>query len=130
VTCVPPYDVIIVLFVGDRDSIVALSTSMGFLTGSESDEMLEAHIRSALVVGEPFSSDGIRTLNFSPLLCAFMLAFVSSLQLCCIEHDSSPPRSGIDHVAAAPHASSCRGVYTSSQGPFFPIVASVYILLI
>jgi aarF domain-containing kinase len=40
----------------DRDTIAELSIKLGFLTGYESKVMLDAHIDSGLVVGEPFAS--------------------------------------------------------------------------
>jgi aarF domain-containing kinase len=40
----------------DRDTIQEVSIKLGFLTGHESKAMLNAHIESGLVVGEPFAS--------------------------------------------------------------------------
>jgi len=40
----------------DRDTINEVSLKLGFLTGMESPVMLEAHLESGLVVGEPFVS--------------------------------------------------------------------------
>lgn len=40
----------------DREGIRELSVKLGFLTGYESKVMLDAHIESGLVVGEPFTS--------------------------------------------------------------------------
>ena len=41
----------------DRATIEAVSLRVGFLTGHESKAMLNAHVESGLVVGEPFLSD-------------------------------------------------------------------------
>ena len=41
---------------GDGATIAAVSTRLGFLTGYESAAMLEAHVASGLIVGEPFTS--------------------------------------------------------------------------
>ena len=42
---------------GDRETIIASSIKMGFLTGYESDVMLDAHCDAIGVVGEPFATD-------------------------------------------------------------------------
>lgn len=39
---------------GDRETIIERSISLGFLTGREVKEMLDAHVNSVLVLGEPF----------------------------------------------------------------------------
>lgn len=41
----------------DRKTIETLSVKLGFLTGYESQVMLDAHVDSGLVVGEPFASN-------------------------------------------------------------------------
>jgi aarF domain-containing kinase len=43
---------------GDRETIREVSLRVGFLTGHESKAMLNAHIESGLVVGEPFTGAG------------------------------------------------------------------------
>lgn len=43
----------------DGPGIVDKSTSLGFLTGDESKLMLDAHVEAAIVVGTPFSSEGL-----------------------------------------------------------------------
>jgi aarF domain-containing kinase len=40
----------------DRDAIRDISVKLGFLTGLESPLMMQAHVESGLVVGEPFTS--------------------------------------------------------------------------
>ncbi|CAN1236481.1 Protein ABC transporter 1, mitochondrial [Linum grandiflorum] len=42
----------------DRDTVLEMSTSLGFLTGEESEEMLDAHVEAAFVVGMPFAKPG------------------------------------------------------------------------
>ena len=39
----------------DKDSLVAASTRLGFLTGHESPSMLDASVAAGLIVGEPFA---------------------------------------------------------------------------
>ena len=41
----------------DRQTIIDASTKMGFLTGYESEVMLNAHCDAIAIVGEPFSTD-------------------------------------------------------------------------
>lgn len=41
----------------DRKTIHDISVKLGFLTGLESQQMLDAHIASGLVVGEPFATE-------------------------------------------------------------------------
>mmetsp|Transcript_8898 Transcript_8898/g.13310 ORF Transcript_8898/g.13310 Transcript_8898/m.13310 type:complete len:227 (-) Transcript_8898:31-711(-) len=41
----------------DREKLAEVSQSLGFLTGQENEEMMNAHIDAGLVVGEPFYSD-------------------------------------------------------------------------
>ncbi|XP_010240829.1 PREDICTED: protein ABC transporter 1, mitochondrial [Nelumbo nucifera] len=42
----------------DRDVVIEMSRRLGFLTGMESEVMLEAHVQAAFVVGLPFSKPG------------------------------------------------------------------------
>jgi len=39
----------------DEDALLEASFRLGFLTGHESDGMMDAHLRAGLVVGEPFA---------------------------------------------------------------------------
>ena len=39
----------------DCDGVVEYSRRLGFITGDESREMLNAHVEAALIIGEPFS---------------------------------------------------------------------------
>ena len=40
----------------DRSAVVEYSRRLGFITGEESREMLNAHVAAALIIGEPFSA--------------------------------------------------------------------------
>ncbi|KAH7051225.1 ubiquinone biosynthesis protein-like protein coq-8 [Macrophomina phaseolina] len=48
----------------DRDSIRDLSVQLGYLTGSESAAMLNAHIDSVLTLAEPFKDDSPAVYDF------------------------------------------------------------------
>ncbi|CAO2649492.1 Nn.00g068770.m01.CDS01 [Neocucurbitaria sp. VM-36] len=62
---VEPYiKVLIAASKGDRDSIRDLSLELGYLTGSESPAMLNAHIDSVLTLAEPFSGSGPEVYDF------------------------------------------------------------------
>lgn len=39
----------------DREGVIEMSKRLGFLTGEESEVMLEAHVQAAFVVGLPFA---------------------------------------------------------------------------
>ena len=41
----------------DRDGLLQVSLEMGFLTGDESPDFLDAHVAAAFITGEPFASD-------------------------------------------------------------------------
>ena len=41
---------------GDRAAVVEHSRRLGFVTGDESREMMNAHVAAALIIGEPFSA--------------------------------------------------------------------------
>lgn len=47
---------------GDRRGVLDSSLKMGFLTGFETDEMMEAHTDAVMVLGEPFAN--IAPFNF------------------------------------------------------------------
>lgn len=62
---VAPYvEVLIAASKGDRNSIRDLSLQLGYLTGSESRAMLDAHIDSVLTLAEPFNSSGPAVYDF------------------------------------------------------------------
>lgn len=47
-------DVVAAAATGDRETIIAKSIKLGFLTGREVREMLDAHCKSVLLLGKPF----------------------------------------------------------------------------
>jgi aarF domain-containing kinase len=47
----------------DRDAVIQHSITLGFLTGDESREMINAHVEAAFIVGEPFASKGTRPIT-------------------------------------------------------------------
>ena len=55
----------------DRPAVIEYSRRLGFITGEESREMLNAHVAAALIIGEPFSSQyatsgyGFAAMNMS-----------------------------------------------------------------
>ncbi|KAL6708120.1 hypothetical protein ACN47E_003304 [Coniothyrium glycines] len=62
---VEPYvNVLIAASKGDKTAIRDLSLQLGYLTGSESAAMLEAHIQSVLTLAEPFSGSGPDVYDF------------------------------------------------------------------
>ena len=44
---------------GDCDLILDASIQLGFLTGDESKDMIEAHLAAAAAIGEPFACEGL-----------------------------------------------------------------------
>lgn len=42
----------------DRESVIEMSQSLGFLTGLENEIMLDAHVQAAFIVGMPFAKPG------------------------------------------------------------------------
>jgi len=44
--------------VRDRQGVIDSSVRLGFLTGDESKEMMDAHVQAGFIIGEPFGSDG------------------------------------------------------------------------
>ncbi len=62
---VEPYiQVLIAASKGDRESIRKFSLDLGYLVGSESPAMLDAHIQSVLTLAEPFSASGPEIYDF------------------------------------------------------------------
>ncbi|KAL6525849.1 hypothetical protein OROMI_030244 [Orobanche minor] len=43
---------------GDREAVIEMSRRLGFLTGMESEIMLDAHVQAGFAVGLPFSKQG------------------------------------------------------------------------
>lgn len=42
----------------DKEAVIEMSRRLGFITGMESDVMLDAHVQAGFVVGLPFSKRG------------------------------------------------------------------------
>lgn len=62
---VGPYvDVLIAASKGDKQRIRDLSIQLGYLTGSESQIMTDAHIESVLTLAEPFRGNGPEVYDF------------------------------------------------------------------
>ncbi|XP_015891827.3 protein ABC transporter 1, mitochondrial [Ziziphus jujuba] len=71
---------------GDRDVVIEMSKRLGFLSGIESEIMLEAHVQAGFVVGLPFSKAGgydFRSTNITQS--------ISSLGATMLKHRLTPP---------------------------------------
>jgi len=44
--------------VRDRQKVIDSSIKLGFLTGDESREMMDAHVAAGYIIGEPFACEG------------------------------------------------------------------------
>ncbi|XVF33017.1 hypothetical protein REPUB_Repub17cG0132100 [Reevesia pubescens] len=70
----------------DREAVIEMSQRLGFLTGMESEEMLEAHVQAGFVVGLPFSKPGgydFRSTNITQS--------ISNLGATMLRHRLTPP---------------------------------------
>ncbi|KAE8699651.1 protein notum-like protein [Hibiscus syriacus] len=70
----------------DREAVIEMSQRLGFLTGMESDVMLDAHIQAGFVVGLPFSKPGgydFRSTNITQS--------ISNLGATMLRHRLTPP---------------------------------------
>ncbi|PIA37849.1 hypothetical protein AQUCO_02900001v1 [Aquilegia coerulea] len=70
----------------DRDAVLEMSRRLGFLTGMESEVMLEAHVQAGFVVGLPFAKPGgydFRATNITQS--------VSNLGATMLKHRLTPP---------------------------------------
>ncbi|XP_024018175.1 protein ABC transporter 1, mitochondrial [Morus notabilis] len=71
---------------GDRDAVIEMSQRLGFLTGMESEIMLEAHAQAGFVVGLPFSRASgydFRSTN--------IMQSISNLGATMLKHRLTPP---------------------------------------
>ncbi|TFK83858.1 ABC1-domain-containing protein [Polyporus arcularius HHB13444] len=50
----------------DRDACVEWSLKLGYLTGQENDVMLDAHVRSMVLLGTPFNASTPQPFTFGP----------------------------------------------------------------
>ncbi|XP_022770692.1 protein ABC transporter 1, mitochondrial-like [Durio zibethinus] len=70
----------------DREAVIEMSQRLGFLTGMESEVMLEAHVQAGFVVGLPFSKPGgydFRSTNITQS--------ISNLGATMLRHRLTPP---------------------------------------
>ncbi|XVE73562.1 hypothetical protein DITRI_Ditri11bG0128800 [Diplodiscus trichospermus] len=70
----------------DREAVIEMSQRLGFLTGKESEVMLEAHVQAGFVVGLPFSKPGgydFRSTNITQSM--------SNLGVTMLRHRLTPP---------------------------------------
>lgn len=70
----------------DRDGIIEMSRMLGFITGQESEVMLDAHVQAAVIVGLPFSKPGgydFCANNITPS--------ISNLGATMLKHRLTPP---------------------------------------
>ncbi|CEL99479.1 unnamed protein product [Vitrella brassicaformis CCMP3155] len=70
----------------DYNRVVHYSKELGFLNGSESRIMLDAHVRSVVAVGEPFSAEGM--FDFASTNIVNKVYELSPVML---EHRQKPP---------------------------------------
>ncbi|GAV74682.1 ABC1 domain-containing protein [Cephalotus follicularis] len=71
---------------GDRDAVIEMSKRLGFLTGMESEVMLEAHVQAGFIVGLPFSKPG--GYNFQS---TNITQSISNLGATMLKHRLTPP---------------------------------------
>ncbi|KAL7082067.1 hypothetical protein ACP275_14G077300 [Erythranthe tilingii] len=70
----------------EREAVIEMSRRLGFLTGTESDVMLEAHVQAGFVVGLPFSKRG--GYDFG---CTNITQSISNLGATMLRHRLTPP---------------------------------------
>uniref|UniRef100_A0A7N1A1I3 ABC1 atypical kinase-like domain-containing protein n=3 Tax=Kalanchoe fedtschenkoi TaxID=63787 RepID=A0A7N1A1I3_KALFE len=71
---------------GDRDAVIEMSRRLGFLTGMESEIMLDAHVQAGFVVGLPFSKLGGYDFRSSNITQS-----ISNLGATMLQHRLTPP---------------------------------------
>ncbi|CAH8273508.1 unnamed protein product [Arabidopsis lyrata] len=70
----------------DSEGVIEMSRRLGFLTGDESDVMLDAHVQAGFIVGLPFAEPGgyaFRTNNIA--------SSISNLGATMLKHRLTPP---------------------------------------
>lgn len=70
----------------DRDAVIEMSRRLGFLTGRESEAMLEAHVQAGFLVGLPFSKAGGYDFGSTNITHS-----ISSLGATMLKHRLTPP---------------------------------------
>ena len=71
---------------GDRDAVIEMSKRLGFLTGMESEIMIDAHVQAGTVVGLPFSKPGGYDFRSSNITQS-----ISNLGATMLRHRLTPP---------------------------------------
>ncbi|KAM1668458.1 hypothetical protein TB2_047303 [Malus domestica] len=71
---------------GDRDTVLEMSRRLGFISGTESEIMLETHVQAGFVVGLPFAKPGGYDFRASNLTQS-----VSNLGATMLRHRVTPP---------------------------------------
>lgn len=71
---------------GERDDVIEMSKRLGFLTGEESEAMLDAHVQAGFIVGLPFSNPGGYDFRSSNITHS-----MSSLGATMLRHRLTPP---------------------------------------
>ncbi|XP_038892571.1 protein ABC transporter 1, mitochondrial [Benincasa hispida] len=71
---------------GDKDGVIEMSTRLGFLTGKESEVMLDAHVQAGFVVGLPFSKPGAYDFRASNITHS-----ITNLSATMLRHRLTPP---------------------------------------
>lgn len=71
---------------GERDAVIDMSRRLGFLTGMESEIMLEAHVQAGFVVGLPFSKPGGYDFRLTNITQS-----ISNLGATMLKHRLTPP---------------------------------------
>ncbi|KAL6850061.1 hypothetical protein ACP4OV_020688 [Aristida adscensionis] len=70
----------------DRSGVLEMSRRLGFLTGEESEVMLDAHVQAAFIVGVPFSRPGGHDFRANNITHS-----VSNLGATMLKHRLTPP---------------------------------------
>lgn len=70
----------------EGDSVIEMSRRLGFLTGMESEVMMEAHVQAAFIVGLPFAKAGGYDFRSSNITHS-----ISSLGATMLKHRLTPP---------------------------------------
>lgn len=70
----------------DRDAVIEMSRRLGFLTGEESEVMLEAHVQAGFIVGLPFSKPGSYNFHSTNITQS-----ISNLGATMLKHRLTPP---------------------------------------
>ncbi|OVA10284.1 hypothetical protein BVC80_1175g37 [Macleaya cordata] len=70
----------------DRDAVIEMSRMLGFLAGTESEVMLDAHVQAGFIVGLPFSNLGAYDFRSTNIAQS-----ISNLGATILKHRMTPP---------------------------------------